>query len=181
MISSPSPRRTLSPLFFSLSVLGSRSRSPLCISYFKNFKGLNVKLFPGLFGIPCPVDVVKKVNSVSIWIFSTFGAWYPLRFPASVLFSWVCMFRCFCSLLSAVAFSPRRRRWIVLVFSSEQCSVNSAVPRSPLCFFRHGGLLLYYNFLLHHQLPSSYFHEVHSSLFVQVNSCFLVIKIRLFN
>jgi hypothetical protein len=25
-------------------------------------------------------------------IFSTNGAWYTLRFPASVLFSWVCMF-----------------------------------------------------------------------------------------
>jgi hypothetical protein len=65
------------------------------VSYFKNLNGLNVKLFPGLPGTCSPVEVVKKVNSVSIWIFSTIGAWYDLRFPVSVLFSWVCMWRCF--------------------------------------------------------------------------------------
>lgn len=68
------------------------------VSYFKNLNGLNVKLFPGLPGTCSPVEVVKKVNSVSIWIFSTIGAWYDLRFPDSVFFSWVCMWRYFCSL-----------------------------------------------------------------------------------
>jgi hypothetical protein len=115
-----------------------------------------------------------------------------------VFFSWVCMFRFFCSffairsvslirrsfskggafsyfpvnstqwtvpfsavflfLLSAVASAKVGRsrifQWTVL---SEQC-------RSPLCFSL--SFLLNHNFPLHHQLSSSYFHEVHSSLFV---------------
>ncbi len=37
-------------------------------------------------------EEVKYVKSVSTLIFSTNGAWYTLRFPASFLFSWVCMF-----------------------------------------------------------------------------------------
>ena len=132
-------------------------------SYFKNFKGLNVKLFPVGFAGTGSCEVEKYVNSVSIWIFSTFGAWYPLRFPASVFFSWVCMFY--------------RFSLFVLIFSSEQCSVNSAVLRSlsPFSLF-----LFDYYFLLHHQLSSAHFHEVHSRLSVQVNRCFLVIEVNFF-
>ena len=94
------------------------------VSYFKNLNGLNVKLFPGLPGTCSPVEVVKKVNSVSIWIFSTIGAWYDLRFPVSVLFSWVCM-------------------WYRLMFNVV-CFPSFAIrfPKSDFRSLRRGGLFL---------------------------------------
>jgi hypothetical protein len=83
-----------------------------------------------------------------------FGAWYPLRFPASVFFSWVCMFYRFslfvirfprhrdvlrslslsllCRSFFAVAKKADRSRifqWTVL---SEQCRSPLSPPRRTL-------------------------------------------------
>ncbi len=65
-----------------------------------------------------------------------------------------------------------------IVISFFRCSIF--VSRSSLCFC-FSLFLLNHNFLLHHQLPSRHFHEVHSRLFVQLNRCFLVIEICLFH
>jgi hypothetical protein len=147
------------------SLIDTRSRSSALSSnlYLKNFKGLKPRLFcPGFAGAGS-CDVEKYVNSVSIWIFSTIGAWYTLRFSASVLFSWVCMFyclmffirfqsfdsRCFGTLFALRSLSlrrgglflPPRRTLTQSQFSSSPSTSQQLLPRSTFPLVRSVGLL----------------------------------------